>query len=75
MKESQDVITTIKIHFELKIQSAKEFNQIGNEIPLIHGAIKQIWTVTLLRNVMSLLIVKDTTNETETFLKKLKLSA
>ena len=74
MKESQDVITTVKIYFELKIQSAKEFNQIGNEIPLIHGAINQIWTVTLLCNVMSLLIVKDTTNETETFLKKVKLS-
>ena len=73
MKENQAFITTVKIYFELKIQSVKEFNLIGNEIPLIlHGSIKQIWTVTLLCNVMSRLIVKDTTNETETFLNTVK---
>ena len=73
MKESQTVTTTVEIYFEQKIQSAKEFDQIGNEIPLIlHGSINQIWTVALLCNVMSLLIVKDTTNETETFLKTVK---
>ena len=49
MKESQAVTTTVKIYFEQKIQSAKEFDQIGNEIPLIlHGSINQIWTVALL---------------------------
>ena len=69
MKETQAVI----IYFERKIQSVKEFYQIGNEISLIiHGSINQIWTVALLCNVMSLLIVKDTTNETETFLKTVK---
>ena len=73
MKESQAVTTTVKIYFDWKIQSVKEFNQIGNEIPLIlHGSINQIWTVTFLCNIMSLLIVKDTTNETETFLKTVK---
>ena len=71
MKESQAVTTTVKIYFERKIQSVKEFDQIGNEIPLIiHGSINQIWT--LLCNVISLLIVKDTTNKTETFLKIVK---
>ena len=39
---------------------------------IIHGSINQVWTVTLLCNVVSLLIVKDTTNETETFLKIVK---
>ena len=73
MKESQAVTTTVEIYFERKIQNVKEFHQIGNEIPLIlHGLINQIWTVALLCNVMSLLIVKDTTNETETFLKNVK---
>ena len=32
VKESQAVTTTVKIDFERKIQSVKEFNQIGNEI-------------------------------------------
>ena len=32
MKESQVVTTTVKIHFGRKIQSLKEFNQIGNKI-------------------------------------------
>ena len=73
MKESQAVTTTVKIYFKQKIQSVKELHQIGNEIPLIlHGSINQIWTVALLCNVMSLLIVKDTTNETKTFLKNVK---
>ena len=68
MKESQAVTTTIKIYFERKIQRVKEFHQIGNEIPLIfHCSINQPWTVALPRNLISLLIVKDTTNETETF--------
>ena len=74
MKESQAVTTTVKIYFERKIQSVKEFHQIGNEIHLIlHGFINQIWTVGFLCNAMSLLIVKDTTNETEIFLKNVKL--
>ena len=73
MKESQAVTTTIKIYFEQKIQSVKEFDQIGNKIPLIiHVSINQIWTVTLLCNFMSLLIVKETTRETETFWKTVK---
>ena len=73
MKESQAVTTTVKIYFERKIQSVKEFHQFGNEIPLIlHGPINQIWTVALLCNVMSLLIVKGRTNETEIFLKNIK---
>ena len=73
MKESPAVTTTVKIYFERKIQSVKEFHQIGNEIRLIlHGLINQIWTVGFLCNAMSLLIVKDTTNETETFLKNVK---
>ena len=51
----------------------KEFHEIGNEILLIlHGSVNQIWTAALLCNVMSLLIVKDTTSETETFLKNVK---
>ena len=76
MKESQTATTTVKIYFQRKIQSVKEFHQIGNEISLIlHGSINQIWTVALLWNVMSLLIVKDTTNETETFLKNVKWNA
>ena len=70
---SQTVTTTVKIYFEGKIQSVKEFHQIGNEIPMIlYESIKQIWTVALLCSVMSLLIVKDTTSETETFLKNVK---
>ena len=73
MKESQAVTTTVKIYFEQKIQKVKEFNQVGNEIPLIlHGSISQIWIVTLLCNVMSLLIVKNATNKTGTFLKTVK---
>ena len=73
MKDSQAVTTTVKISFGRKIQSIKEFHQIGNKIPLIlHGSINQIWTVALLLNIMSLLIVKDTTNETETFSKSVK---
>ena len=43
MKESHAVTTTVKIYFEAKIQSVKEFYQIGNEITLIlHGSINQI---------------------------------
>ena len=73
MKESQAVTTTVKTYFERKIQNVKEFHQIGNEIPLIlHGSLNEIWTVALLCNVMSLLIVNDTTNETETFLKNVR---
>ena len=73
MKESQVFTTTVEISFEQKIQSVKEFHQFGNEIPLIlHGSIKQIRTGALLCNAMFLLIVKDTTNETKTFLKNLK---
>ena len=76
MKESQTVTTTVKIYFERKIQIVKEFHRIGNEIPLIlRGSINQIWTVALLCNVMFLLIVKDTTNKRETFLKNLKQNA
>ena len=72
MKEKQAVFTTVKIFFEGKIQIVKEFHQFGNEIPLIlHGSINQIWRAALLCNVMSLLIVKDTTNELETFLKNI----
>ena len=68
MEESQAVTTTVKTCFERKIQSVKEFRQIGNEIPLIpRDSINQRWTVTLLFNVMSLLIVKDTTKKTENF--------
>ena len=49
MKESQVVTTTVKIYIERKIQSVKEFHQIGNDIPLIlHGSINQIWTVALI---------------------------
>ena len=49
------------------------FHQIENEIPLIlHVSINQIWAVALSCNVMFLLIVKDTTKETETFLKNVK---
>ena len=73
MKESQAVTTTVKIYFKQKIESVKELHQIGNEIPLIlHGSINQIWTVGLLCNAMSLLIVKDTTNQTKPFLKNVK---
>ena len=72
MKEGQAVTITVKIYFERKIQRVKEFHQFGNEIPLIlHGSINEIWTVALLY-VMSLLIVRDTTSETETFLKNVK---
>ena len=70
MKESQAVTTTAEIYFEQKIQSVKEFHPTGNEIPLIlHGSINKIWTVALLCNVMSLLIVKDTRNKADTFCK------
>ena len=60
------------------MQSIKEFHKIrneipiGNEIPFFMFQINQIWTVALLCNAMSLLIVNDTTNETETFLKNVK---
>ena len=67
MKESQAVTTIVEIYFERKIQSVREFHQIGNGIP--NGI---PWTVALLYNVMSLLIVKDTASETETFLKNVK---
>ena len=73
MKESQAVTTTVKIYFEQKMQSVKEFQQIRNEISLIlHGSINQIWAVTLLSNVMSPLIVNDKTNKTKTYLKNVK---
>ena len=73
MKESQAVTTIVEIFFERKIRNVKEFHQIGSGIPLIrHGSTNQIWTVALLCNVMSLSFVKDTTNETETFLKNIK---
>ena len=43
MKESQAITTTVTIYFQRKIQSVKEFDQIGNEISLIiHGSINQI---------------------------------
>ena len=72
-KERKAVSTTVKIYFEQKIQSVKEFHEIGNEFPLIlQGSINELWTVVLLCNAMSLLIVKDTTNKTETFLKTVK---
>ena len=65
MKESQAVTTTVKIYFEQKMQSVKEFQQIRNEISLIlHGS--------LLSNVMSPLIVNDKTNKTKTYLKNVK---
>ena len=67
MKESQAVTTIVEIYFERKIQSVREFRQIGNGI---RNGIP--WTVALLYNVMSLLIVKDTASETETFLKNVK---
>ena len=71
MKESQAVITTVKIYFEQKIRSVKEFHQFGNEIPLIlHGSINQIWRVALFCNVVSPFIV--ITSETETFFKNVK---
>ena len=60
------------------MQSIKEFHKIRNEIPIgseilfFMFQINQIWTVALLCNAMSLLIVNDTTNETETFLKNVK---
>ena len=42
MKENQSVTTTVKTYFVRKIQSIKEFHQIGNEIPLIlHGSINE----------------------------------
>ena len=67
VKKCQVVTTTVKIYFERKLQTVKEFHQIENEIPLIlHVSINQIWSVALPCNVMFLLIVKDTTNETET---------
>ena len=70
MKESQAVTTTAKIFFEWKMQSVKEFCQIGNEISLIlHGSKNQTWTVSPLWNTMSLLVVKGTTNKTNIFEK------
>ena len=41
----------------------------------INCSINQKWAVSLLWNAMSLLIVKDTTKETKTFLKNVKWSA
>ena len=74
MKKSQAVNTTVKIHFERKIQSVKEFPQIGNEIPLILcGSINQIWTVAPLCNVMSLIIVKGTTKRNKNIFEKRKM--
>ena len=71
MKQNEAVTTAVKI--ERKILSVKEFYQIGNEIPLIlHVSMNQLWTVALSYNVIALLIVKDTTNEKETFLKNVK---
>ena len=73
MKKCQAVTTTVKIYLERKMQNVKEFHQIENEIPLIlHVSINQRWLVVLSRNVMFLLIVEDTANETETFLKNVK---
>ena len=76
MEESQAFTATVTIYFERKIQSLKEFHQIGKEISLIlRGSVNRIWTVALLCNVMFLLVVKDTTNKTETFLKNVKQNA
>ena len=73
MKKCQTVSTTVKIYFEQKIQNVKEFHQIENEIPLIlHVSVNLIWAVALSCNSKFLFIVKDTTNETETFLKNVK---
>ena len=73
MKESQAVTTTVKIYFVQKIKIQKSFTSFENEIPLIlHGSINEIWTVDLLCNIMSLLIVKGTTSNTEIFLKNVK---
>ena len=55
------------------MQCVKEFHQFVDEIPLIlHGSINQIKKVALLYNAISLVIVKDTTNKIETFLKNVK---
>ena len=53
-----------------KASSDRQWNPIDSS-----GSINQIWTVVLLLNVMSLLIVKYTTNKTETFLKNVKWKA
>ena len=61
MKESQAVTTTVKIYFERKIQSVKEFDQISDRE---RNPIDSSWfnklNMNLFCNVMSLLIVKDT---------------
>ena len=73
MKKCQTVTTTVKIKNEQKIQNVKEFHQIENEIPLIlHFSVNQIWVLALSCNVMFLLIVSDTANKTQTFLKNVK---
>ena len=55
------------------MQNVKEFHQIENEIPLIlHFSVNQIWVLALSCNVMFLLIVNDTANKTQTFLKNVK---
>ena len=74
MKESQTVTTTVKIYFQRKIQSVKEFHQIGNEISLIiHGSFNKpnMDVMDLLCNVISLSLL-DTKKKTETFLKNVK---
>ena len=73
MKKCQAVTSTVKRYFEPKIQNVKDFYQIENEFQLIlHVSVNQIWSIALSCNVMFPLIVKDTTNETETFLKNVK---
>ena len=73
-EKSQAVTITVKIYFDRKTQSVKEFYQIGKEIPLIlHGSVNQIWIVALLRNVVSLLIVKD--NKRNRNMKNVKWNA
>ena len=76
MKKCQAVTTTVKRYFEPKIQNIKDFYQIENEFQLIlHVSINQIWSIALSCNVMFPLIFKDTTNETETFLKNAERNA
>ena len=76
MNKCQAVTTTVKRYFEPKIQNVKDFYQIKNEFQLIlHVSINQIWSIALSCNVMFPLIVKDATNETETFLKNVKRNA
>ena len=76
MNKCQAVTTTVKRYFEPKIQNVKDFYQIKNEFQLIlHVSINQIWSIALSCNVMFSLTVKDTTNETETFLQNVKRNA